>query len=297
MQPGSILDIQLTLGGPPTSLLQGEADTVNIDVLKQTVEIEGRDLTARLLDARIQETFSNQTASQIAETLAARHDLTPNVTATSTLAGRYYSAEHDRITLGQFSRATTEWDLLTFLAAREGFEIYVSAQTLTFAPMPAAEPALSLTPGQCISLQLQHALTLSRDIEVTVKSWNTRQQAAFTQTARSSARGGSRTGPAQRIVVVRPNLSPNDALQLAQRILADLSAHERVVLAELPGELSLSPRTQVLLTGTATDFDQLYYVAEIDRHFSAEQGFTERLRLKNTPVGSAATPPADPATP
>ncbi len=297
LQPGSILDIQLTLGGPPTSLLQGEADTVAIDVLNQTVDIEGRDLTARLLDARTQETFSNQTASQIAETLAARHGLTPNVTATSTLAGRYYATEHDRITLGQFSQATTEWDLLTFLAAREGFEVYVSGQALNFTPPSAAASALTLTPAQCVSLHLQHALTLARDIEVTVKSWNTREQAAFTQTARSTARGGRRGGPAQRIVVVRPNLSPNGALQLAQRILADLSAHERIVLVELPGELSLSPRTQVLLTGTGTDFDQLYYIAELDRHFGADQGFTERLRLKNSPPGNAATPPADLAAP
>ena len=103
--------------------------------MNRTVEVDGRDLTARLLDARTQETFSNQTASEIAETLAGRHGLTPNVTATSTLAGRYYEAEHDRITLGQFSRATTEWDLLTYLAAREGFEAYISGQTLTFAPL------------------------------------------------------------------------------------------------------------------------------------------------------------------
>ena len=297
LQAGSILDIQLALGGPPTSLLQGEADTVTLDVLNQTVDIEGRDLTARLLDARTQETFSNQTASQIAETLAARHGLIPDITSTSTLAGRYYSAEHDRITLGQFSRATTEWDLLTFLAGREGFEVYVSGQTLTFAPLPTTAPVLVLTPAQCLDLQLRQVLTLARDLEVTVKSWNTRQQAAFTQTARSAARSGSGAGPAQRIVVVRPNLSPNDALQLAQRILADLSAHERVVLAELPGEVSLSARAQVLLSGTGTDFDQVYYIAELDRTFSAEQGFTERLRLKNTPVGSAATPPADASAP
>ena len=109
-------------------------------MLNRTVEIDGRDLTARLLDARTQETFSNQTASQIAETLAARHGLTPNVTATQTLAGRYYAADHDRLTLGQFSRATTEWDLLTFLAAREGFEAYVSGQTLTFAPCRQPAP-------------------------------------------------------------------------------------------------------------------------------------------------------------
>ena len=204
LQPGAVLDIQLSLGGNPTSILQGEADAVRMDVLNRTVEIEGRDLTARLLDARTQETFSNQTASEIAETLANRHGLTPNVTATSTLAGRYYSSEHDRITLGQFSRSTTEWDLLTFLAAREGFEAYVSGQTLTFAPLADAAPALTLTPDLCISLSLEHSLTLARDIEVTVRSWNTRQQAAFNQTARSAATG-RRLGSPQHIVVVGPH--------------------------------------------------------------------------------------------
>ena len=288
LPPGSIIEVRIGDGGAPVSLLQGEADTVHADVLNRTVEIDGRDLTARLLDARTQETFSNQTASEIAQTLAQRHDLTPNVTATRTLAGRYYADEHDRITLGQFSRATTEWDLLTFLAAREGFEAYVSGQTLTFAPRGDAASMVQLTPNDCLSLSLEHTLTLARDLAVTVKSWNTRQQTAFTQTARSSGQG-RRGGPPQRIVVVRPNLSPEDALQLAGRILADLSAHERLVHAEMPGELSLTPRSRVQLTGTGTDFDQLYFVAEIDRHFTAEQGFTQRLRLKNIPSDNAST--------
>ena len=287
LQPGTVLDLQLSLGGPPTSLLQGEADTIRSDVLNRTVEIDGRDLTARLLDARTQETFSNQTASEIAQTLASRHNLTPNVTATSTLAGRYYATEHDRISLGQFSRTTTEWDLLTFLAAREGFEAFITGQTLTFAPLGTAAPTLTLTPDLCISLSLEHTLTLARDIQVTVKSWNTRQQAAVSQTAKSTAQGRRTGGSPQHIVVVRPNLTSNDALQLANRILADLSAHERLVHAELPGELSLTPRSRIRLTGTGTDFDQLYYVAELDRHFSAGHGFTERLRLKNTAPGSS----------
>ena len=286
LQPGSVLDIQLRLGGAPVSLLQGEADTIRMDVLNRTVEIDGRDLTARLLDARTQETFTNQTASEIAETLAARHGLIANITATSTLAGRYYSSEHDRLSLGQFARTKTEWDLLTFLAAQEGFEAFVSGETLTFAPLGATSTIQTITPSLCLALSLEHALTLARDIEVTVKSWNTRQQSAVSQTAKSTgqSRGG---GAPQRIVIVRPNLAPNDALQLASRILADLSAHERIVHAELPGELLLTPRTRVQLSGTNTDFDQLYYVAELDRHFSIEHGFSERISLKNTPPGAA----------
>ncbi len=292
----TVLDLQLSFGGPPTSLIQGQADSIHIDPIRNTIEIDGRDLTARLLDARTQETFSNQTSSEIAATLAGRHSLTPVVTATTTLAGRYYGAEHDRITLGQFSRATTEWDLLTFLAAREGFEVFVAGQSLYFQPRSQTTAPTLLTPGDCITLSLERALTLARDIEVTVKSWNTRHQAAFTQTARSTAKGSRGSAP-QRIVVVRPNLQPNDALQLAQRILADLSSHERIVHADLPGELSLTGRSQITLSGTGTDFDQTYYIAELDRHFSLAHGYTQRLRLKNADPANDATITADPATP
>ena len=296
LESGTLLDLQLSLGGLPTSLLQGEADAIHIDALRGAIEIEGRDLTARLLDARTQETFANQTASEIATTLAGRHGLTPVVTATTTLAGRYYGAEHDRITLGQFSRSTTEWDLLTFLASHEGFEVFVAGQSLCFQPRSPSAPPAFLAPADCLGLSLERALTLARDIEVIVKSWNSRHQAAFSQTARSTAKG-RRGGPPQRIVVVRPNLSPNEALQLAQRILADLSSHERIVHADLPGELSLTPRSHVVLTGTGTDFDQAYYVAELDRHFSIDRGFTQRLRLKNADPADGATPPADDPTP
>ena len=291
----SILDLQVSIGGTFASLLQGQADSIHIDPIRNTIEIDGRDLTARLLDARTQETFANQTASEIANTLAARHSLTPVVTATTTLAGRYYGAEHDRITLGQFSRATTEWDLLTFLAAREGFEVFVAGQSLYFQPLMQTAANLVLTPNDCVSLSLERALTLARDIEVTVKSWNTRQQAAFTQTARSAPQG-QRGGSPQRIVVVRPNLQPNDALQLAQRILADLSNHERIVHAELPGDVTLTPRSRITLSGTGTDFDQTYYVAELDRHFSLAHGFTQNLRLKNANPANGTTVATDNST-
>jgi phage protein D len=292
----TVLDLQVSFGGAPVSLLQGQPDSIHIDPIRNTIEIDGRDLTARLLDARTQETFANQTASEIAKTLAGRHNLTPVVTATTTLAGRYYGAEHDRITLGQFSRATTEWDLLTYLAAREGFDVFVSGQSLYFQPASPSTTPMLLTPGDCVTLSLERALSLARDIEVTVKSWNTRHQAAFTQTARSAA-NGSRGSGAQRIVVVRPNLQPNDALQLAQRILADLSSHERIVHIDLPGELTLTSRSQVTLSGTGTDFDQTYYVAELDRHFSLAHGYTQRLRLKNANPANGATVSANASAP
>ena len=294
-QPGLIVDVQMSADGPPSSIIQGEIDSFSIDVLNGVVSLEGRDLTRRFLEAATQETFSNQTASEIAETLAARHGLSANVPPTTTLAGRYYGNEHDRLTLGQFSRSTTEWDLLTFLAAREGFEVFVTGQTLNFTPLSNGSAPYSLTPQDCVSLTLEHVLTLAGGIQVTVKSWNTRQQSVFSQMA-TSASADQAGGQPRQIVVVRPNLAPNDAQQLAQRILADLSAHERLVAAELPGECNLAPRSNVTLTGTGSDFDGNYYVADLDRHFSLERGFTESIRLKVLPqAGQPSTSLSDTA--
>lgn len=294
------VDLQFSLDGTGfESLLQGLVDTVSMDPVGGLVRIEGRDFTAELIDTRTQEAFSNRTSSEIAVLLAQRHGLIPAVTPTTTPVGRYYQDEHDRITLNQFSRATTEWDLLTFLARQEGFDIFVHGTTLYFMPAQQQSDLRVLRPEDCIDLHLLRSLTLARDIEVTVKSWNSRQKTAFSQTARA-ARGGrqagassSRTQSLQRYVLVRPNLTPDQALQLAQRKLAELTQHERVIEATMPGELSLTPRSAIVLAGTGTDFDQTYFVDVIERSISPHAGFVQRIRAKNTSPRPQTTIPAD----
>lgn len=301
-QADMLVEVRMGLGGAWASLVTGAVDRLDIDPVQEVVELEGRDLTAGLIEARTQETFANRTSSEIATILAGRQGLGTDVAATGTPVGRYYQSEHDRITLDQFSRATTQWDLLVFLARHEGFDVWVDGTTLHFQPqVTGSAGAVALTPGDCMDLRLERSLTLARDIEVTVKSWNTRQQAAFTQTARSGPQGsagsGTASGKVQRYVYVRPNLTPQDALQLASRILADLSRHERVVRATLPGELALTPRSLVQLSGTGTDFDQVYYVAEIERRLSVAGGFVQTVRAKNSsPASAASTPVADDGT-
>jgi hypothetical protein len=308
-QPSIQLDVQVALdmpglpasGGSYVSLILGAVDMVEIDAISQTVWLEGRDLTALFIDSPTQESFANQTASQIATQLAARKGLVANVTPTTTLVGRYYQSEHDRITLNQFSQATTEWDLLIWLAQEEGFNVWVSGNALNF--MPAVDPVmpdLVLQTGgipplygvaNLTHLRMERSLTLARDIVVTVKSWNSRQQQAFTQTVSSAALGSM--APPQSYIVVRPNLTPDQALRLANRKLAELTAYERVIVAEMPGELGLNARSTVLLTGTGTQFDQMYFVDTIDRMISYEGGFTQHLRAKNASPLSQSTPPAD----
>jgi phage protein D len=303
--PDIQVDLQVTLDTSSwTSLVQGTVDSVTFNPIHGLVVLCGRDNSAPFIETRTQETFANQTSSDIALLLASRHGLSADVQATTTPVGRYWALEHDRITLDAFARATTEWDLLVTLAQHEGFDVWVTGGTLHFRPPvsgvgPSAilrPTATASGPANLTSLRLERALTLARDIEVTVKSWNSRTRTSFVQTARAG--GGSKaSGKRQRYVYVVPNLTPDDALKLAQRRLVEITQHEWVFEAEMPGELQLGPRQIVLIEGTGTPFDQPYFIDEIERHLHVDHGFTQRLRAKTLAAGSQATSPTDQANP
>ncbi len=293
------LDVQVGFaGGGFTSLVQGLVDRVVVDPVAGTAHLDGRDRTAALIEARTQETFANRTSSEIAALLAARHGLAAEVQPTTTPVGRYWQLEHDHITLDQFCRSSTEWDLLVGLAGREGFDVWVRGNTLFFRPPQATTPGGVLRPcgtasgpANVTGLRLERALTLARDIEVTVKSWNSRLAKGFTQTARASRRGlglGGLREPVQRYSFVVPDLLPDAALQLAQRKLAQLSRHERVVEAEMPGELLLDARMLVSVEGTGSAFDQTYWVDEVSRSIDARHGFRQTVRARNASPGLEA---------
>lgn len=285
-QTDILLDVQFSLDGGAsfTSLVQGAVDRVSIDPTVGLVHLDGRDLTAALIETRTQETFANRTASEIATLLAGRHNLSAIVTPTSTPVGRYYQSEHDRITLDQFSHATTEWNLLVFLARQEGFDTFVQGQTLYFQPMAQiADVAVSLQPRDVLDLRLERSLTLARDIQVVVKSWNSRQNSAFVQQATATGRGTAKSsGTRQSYVFVRPNLTPDDALKFAQNKLAELTRHERVINITMPGELTLTPRSVIAIVGTGTEFDQAYYIDTVERRLRQSTGMMQRIRARNT---------------
>lgn len=284
-----MLEVQASVDGGASfsSLVTGAVDTLELDPVSGVLSLSGRDLGAALIEARTRETFANQTASEIATALAGRHGLTADVQATTTPVGRYWQLEHDRMVLDQFARATTEWDLLVTLAQFEGFDVWVSGQSLHFRPPGDGAAAVlravatASGPANVVGLHLQRSLTLARDIAVTVKSWNSRQANAFVQTARRGG-GGAKV---QQYVYVVPNLTPDDALKLAQRKLAELSQHERVVTAEMPGELSLAPRGAVRVEGTGTDFDQAYVIDRVERHISVAHGFSQTVHARTGSAG------------
>jgi phage protein D len=292
-QDSVLIELQLSLdgGNTYTSLITGEADCLALDPLSNTVTLEGRDLSARLIEARSEDVFANQTASDIATTLAGRHGLTANVQHTTTLVGRYWNSDRNRVSLDHYARHTSEWDLLARLAAAEGFDVWVSGTTLNFRPTPDPQPQ-SVTPQSFTRLSLDHALTLAGDIEVVVKSWNPRTQAGCNLSASRAGSGGR----AQRYVYVLPNLTTDEAQRYADLRLTEITRHERVLTAEMPGELSLAPRQALTLAGVGLGFDQTYWIDRVDRHLSVSHGFRQTLTARNANAGPAPDAEASPWT-
>jgi phage protein D len=278
---GVRFDVQVGLDGGWSSLVVGEADSVGFDPLAGVLDVEGRDLSALLIDSRVDETFANRTSSEIATTLAGRHGLGVAAMATDTLVGRYYQSDHDTLTMGTHSRALSEWDLLSYLAVQEGFDLFMDGETLRFGAgvggAGGGGTSVVLRPADCLVLRLEHAMAMERSIEVTVRSWDQRGAQAVAQTVQGG--GGGRVWKHS---VVRPNLPPDEAERLAGRVLADLMRHSRTISATMPGDVTLAARALVSLEGTGTGWDGGYAVSEIVRTVDVRRGFTQRVSLQRS---------------
>jgi phage protein D len=265
------IDIRLSVDGGWVDLLLGTADKISVNTGPNEIVVDGRDLTAGMIDSQLQQSFENQTSSDIANAIASRHNLTPNVTATASLIGRDFQNDYVRTLLGQHASNMTEWDLLVRLAEREGFDVWVSQSTLNFVPQTQDPAPIPLTPRDCVSLHLEKSCLLSAGIAVNVKSWDCRGSQIISQQANVEGTG---SGPAN-YTFVRPNLNAQAAQSYANRMAGMINQRSRTVSADMPGEVTIMPRRGLALSNTGTDFDGIYVVTSVERHVSFAHGFTQ----------------------
>ncbi len=275
-----------------TSLILGDADTFDWEVFDYAITLAGRDKSAPLLDTKASEKYPNLTASQIAAKLAQKYGLTPVVTATSTKAGKYYEIDHVRM---QDER--TEWDLLQWLAREEQFVCYVNGDELHFEPEPKASqdpyvfqytPATATSPvgfnGQ--TLCLTRTMTIARGVTVTVQSWNHKQKKTFSRKA--SFPGGGGKNPQQYSYVIG-GLTPDQAQQRANQILAEISKHAVKLKVTGPADNLLLMTDVIKVSGTSTALDQVFYPDVITREFDVEDGYHWTVEAKNQSPQSEPT--------
>ena len=297
------VSIEIFAGFPPDpesfdisqlkSWIYGNVDEVDFDPVGTTVTVTGRDLTSLFIDTKTTEAWKDKTSSEIAELLAARHSLTPVVTDTDTTAGKIYELDHVHM-----NDQRSEWDLLTYLAAKEEFVVYVKGQELHFEPKPlvtdppyllqwepaSADKASPTFNGKAISFTRN--LTLAKGIVVTVRSWNAKQKKGFSATFPKSAKSitpGNATnkGGIQNYVFVKAGLDQQKADEFAQNKHRELTRHEMKLQATLPADDLLTANCLVQFTGTGTLFDQQYFPDTVVRRMSVTEGYVMTLNAKN----------------
>lgn len=278
------------------SRIIGNVDEVSFDPVQRTLELSGRDLTSLLIDAKTAEKWQNQTASEIATTLANRHGLTPVVTATTDTLGRFYQIDHVSTTNVQ-----TEWDFLCWIAQQIQFVVYVKGKELHFEPLPdpSTAPSYPITWTEADEMQpfsssakqlsFHRTLTVGNTITVTVRSWNAKQRKGFNATyPQGHAKGirpGTATQPAQAYSYLIPNLTQDQATKRAQSIYNELIKNEMRMNASLPGDNELSTLHVIPVSGTGTAFDQNYFPESITRRMSFSGGYTMETSCRNHSPG------------
>lgn len=265
-----IVEIQATVEEQTVSLVTGQADSVDLDPQRGRFRLHGRDLTCRLVDAQTNESFENQTASNIATTLATRHGLTPVVTGATEVMGRYYQGGRTRSVFLQHSRMTSEWDVLIAAAEQSGVDVWVDGYMLYFRAQSPQPSSFVISPNDCLTMSFQRSLQLAAGVSVRIDSWDTQTQ-TLAQTSASTGSGGLS------IAGIRPNLAHADAQQLAQKAYSDWASHANEISFEIPGDLGIAPRLTVNVVDTNSDFDGDYTIVEVESRFSMQSGFTQSV--------------------
>jgi phage protein D len=281
-------------GKDEKQLIVGNIDNWHFSPAKFEITADGRDFVGQLIDAKSAgESFKNYTSSEIASMLATRHGLTPVVTATKGLYGEFYQIDSAHLTGEQ-----SEWDLLTTLAAIEGYQVYVDGYNLHF--QPAVDPAktpnyvvryqppgLLAYPQANVSddLDFNRALTISKGVTVEVLSWNSKRKnkqfvASYPKAAKSVTPGNA-VAKTQVYRVVRNGLDPGAAATLAQSIYNSIVQHEMKVSGSTAGDNLLTPQTLLRIEGTQSPFDQVYYCDSVRRSMSWDGGYSMSFTAKN----------------
>lgn len=268
----------------------GLADDVAYDPLKSMITLTGRDYIGRFIETKINQTFLNKVSSDVISLLATQQGLFPNVSSTSTDIGQYFQAQPNFI-----SASSTQWDLMTFLAREEQYDIFVKGSDLYFQPKSTAAPypIILTTPyystaganitSNAIDIQLSRNLRLAKDIMVTVSTWNVADKKTYKKTATLKHTSGKASSTPNSYSYFYPNLSVNQVQAKAMSLLQQISQHELTLRVTMPADPTITPQSTLIMKNTNTVLDQIYYVNSVTREMDYQTGYLMTVEAKTIP--------------
>jgi hypothetical protein len=265
----------------PTGLITGRADSVSIDPIRRTISIHGRDLSSSLIDSYRQQEFINQTAGEVVAQIALSHKLIPVVTSTPERIGRYFGDGYTRLSLGQYSRHRSDWDLVVDLARENGFDAFVRDRSLFFQPSdPNGLPLIVLSVNDVTHLSIERALNIDPSRTVRVQSWDILKATVYESGPAGVAAVAANAAltEVQPYLFSAPNFTSGQVLSCAERYYAEINRLQTVLEFEMPWDQALAPRSRLVFHDLDVTAGSQFIIDSIERRYNTLSGSSQHVR-------------------
>jgi phage protein D len=251
--------------GAISTLVTGEVDDTDFDLIGRTISFTGRDNSAKLHDNKTSEKWQNLKPSDIVSQLIGRVGLSGNVTASSLMAGKQVQQDYVRL-----SDNVSFAYVIHRLAQLDGARWWVDPMgVFNYAPLGSPQGIYSITINQntspisadCVELRIKRNIQAGKSVAVTVKSWHPKKKQVFSFTSNVEGNGG----PINYNYHV-PNLLQDHVTKRAQSRAAEKSRHELKVEATVIGDPSVQAGMGLQLSGT-NFFDQTFDIDSVHHDF------------------------------
>jgi phage protein D/phage baseplate assembly protein gpV len=272
---GALLEVKMgsTDERATTTLFKGEIVTVEPDFQAGGVAMVVRayDKSHRMMRARKQRTFKNQTISDIVKKVASEHGLS--------LSSEASGAPLDLV----FQHNETDWDFVWRLARRIGFEFVVDDTKATFGKPKAGDEVELAYPNDLHSFRPRITSVQQVD-KVNVRGFDLKAKKQVVSTKQSpnqlTEAGIKRSDVLKKFKGAQLEISgqsfstQQEADQIAQSML-DLHANAYLAAeGSCHGNPKIKAGTKLKITGVGKDFSGIYRVAKAQHLIGTAGGYT-----------------------
>lgn len=274
--------------GVTATLLTGEIDTADTDLVGTQIHITGRDQSAMLHATKSAEKWTNQPGSSIVSQLAGRVGLSAQVDPSIVLAGKQVQIDYAKVTDG-VSLAS----VIHKIAEIDGARWWVSNGTLFYQSLANPQGIYTLnyvppTPdnpmvADFLQLRIRRNVQASKTINVNVKAWHPKKKQVFVGSGTMTGSVGGTTN----YTYHAPNYEQDHVNQFAQSKAREHARDALRLTAEVAGDPSINVAMGLQLSGTGY-FDQLYQMDSV-RHEFGMRGHTMTITAKLPGAGGSSS--------
>lgn len=278
-------------GGGWTPMFQGILDHVTWHPDLSLVVLECRDYLALLLETRIQQSWMNQTRSELLHAAVTGAGLEAVIKAGPTMeemSGQFWQVEHKRFSTMARHRFQTAFDVAFHLARESGCDLYADGKKIVCCPIAQAgdsgDDIHDMRSG-VVARSFRRDLTTRRGLMVHVASWDSRQRSRTETFFDGEAFFNELPEAAGCLHSFRvPERRMDDVRAIAKGKFQRILAHCREVHVGIPGETSVVPRGFMRVSSPDGAGFEVLSIAAVHTQFSVEHGFFQDVILRKRGV-------------